>query len=152
MPGGRGSTPVPEAVRLDDVPVRLFLESQDHQHDLIKELKLVELGDRFDLTAAEVSRELATLIDSILARYADVRMVTRRQALAALERGEDRTALVVPVRPGMAEALKEWLQLLEQADRFCEQGELLTLAARGEVRALRRWYVEEITKRLSAAD
>jgi hypothetical protein len=152
MPGGSDPSPVTEAVRLDGVPVRLFLESQDHQHDLIKELKLLQLGDRFDLTAAEVSHELATLIDSILTRYADVRMVTRQQALAALERGEAHTTLVVPVRPGMAAALGEWLQLLEEADRFCEQGELLTLAARAEVRALRRWYVEEITKRLRSVD
>lgn len=139
-------------VRLDGVPVRLFLESQDHQHDLIKELKLVEIGERFDLTARQTSHELAVLIAGILDRYADVRTATRRQALAAMQRGEEQVTLAVPVRPGMAQALRDWLKLLEQADRFCEQGELLTLAARPPVRALRRWYVEQITAQLAATN
>lgn len=129
--------------------MRLFLESQDHQHDLIKELKLIEIGDRFDLTAASLSHELASLIAEILERYAEVRSVTRQQALAALERGEESVTLVVPVRPGMAQALRDWLRLLEEADRFCQQGDLLTLAARPEVRALRHQYVDELTRQLA---
>lgn len=136
-------------MRLERVPARLFLESQDHQHDLIRELMLIDIGERFDLTDLNVSQQLATLISDILDRYADVRWVTRQQALRALDRGEDRLTLVVPVRPGMADALREWLRLLEEADRFCEQGALLTLAARPEVRQLRRWYVQQIVDRLS---
>ena len=150
MPGGADSTAHGEGreIRVEGVDARLFLESQDHQHDLIKEFKLIQIGERHDLTAASLSLELATLIEGILDRYADVRSVTRRQALAALDRGDDRVDLVVPVRPDMTEALRTWLRLLEEADRFCAEGELLTLAARPELRALRRWYAEAITRQL----
>lgn len=149
MASEEDATAGPGAARVH-VPVRLFLESQDHQHDLIKELKLIHIGDHFDLATATLPHELAGLIGGILERYSDVRSVTRDQALAALERGEEEVTLVVPVRPRMAEALREWLRLVEEADRFCEEGELLILAARPELRALRRRYVEELTRQLEA--
>ena len=136
-------------VVLPDVPVRLFLESQDHQHDLIRELQLIRLGRRFDVATAEVSGELAELIGEILTRYRDVRSATREQALAALDRGEARVTLEVPVREGMADALRRWLDLLERADRLCTRGELLQLAARPEIRDLRRWYVDRVVAELA---
>ncbi|HET9442404.1 MAG TPA: hypothetical protein VFO65_03715 [Acidimicrobiales bacterium] len=138
-----------DVVVLPDVPVRLFLESQDHQHDLIRELQLIHLGQRFDVGTDDVSRELAELIAGILSRYREVRTATRDQALAALDRGDERVTLSVPVREGMAEALQRWLELLEQADRLCREGELLQLAARPEIRGLRHWYVERLVAALT---
>ncbi|MBW3557636.1 MAG: hypothetical protein KY454_11955 [Actinobacteria bacterium] len=135
-------------LRLEAVPAALFLESQDHQHDLIRELQLIDIGDRFDLGTAEVSHRLARLIGDILTRYAPVRSATRLQAIAAVDRGEELVTLEVPIRPGMAEALTVWLRLLEEADDLCRKGELLLLATRPEVRDLRRWYVQELTTRL----
>lgn len=140
---------VPDGVRLEGVPARLFLESQDHQQDLIREFVLIQFGDRFE-TTGDVPRRLARLIADILNEYADVRWATRQQALEALENGHEVLAMTVPVRPRMAEALRRWLELLEQADRFCEEGALLTLAATPEVRRLRRWYVEELVRLLPA--
>lgn len=140
------------ALRLEGVPVRLFLESQDHQHDLIRELQLVQIGDRFDPAAAEVSHRLVRLIGDILTRYASVRSATRLQAIAALDRGEEMVTMEVPIRPGMAEALRTWLRLLEEADELCRNGELLLVASRPEIRELRRWYVEELTARLSDSE
>ncbi len=139
-------------IRLEGVPVALFLESQDHQHDLIRELQLIEIGGRLDPGTTEVSQRLARLIADILTRYRRVRTATRQQALAALDRGEAYVTLEVPVATGMAEALAEWLRLLEEADEVCHTGELLVLASRPEVRELRRWYVEQLTAALPAAE
>lgn len=148
--GSDAGSDVLTEVRVDAVPARLFLESQDQQQDLIREFVLIELGDRFELTA-EVPQRLARLIADILADYADVRWATRQQALQALENGREELSMAVPVRPGMGAALRRWLDLLEQADRFCEEGALLTLAATPEVRRLRHWYVEELLRLLPAA-
>ena len=137
-----------ETVRLEGVPTRVFLESQDHQHDLIRELQLIDIGGRFDIVDPDVSQRLARVIADILARYGEVRAVTRRQALEALERGETAVTLDVPVRDGMTDALRTWLELLEEADRLALEGELLLVPAREEVRRLRRWYVDEIVSRL----
>lgn len=133
---------------VDAVPVRLFLESQDHQHDLIRELKLIEMADRFDLATRDVSRRLATFIGEILDAWDDVRSTTRQQALHARDQGDEHVALVIPVRPGLADALRTWVGLLDEADRFCNEGELLTVAASPEVRRLRHWYVERIVAEL----
>ena len=135
-------------VRLDGVPTRLFLESQDHQHDLIRELQLIDIGERFDSAGRPSSQRVASLITEILAQYQDVRAVTRRQAQAALARGDDVVSLEVPVRDGMADALRRWLELLEEADRLALDGQLLLVPSREEVRQLRRWYAAEIVVRL----
>lgn len=132
------------------VPARLFLESQDHQHDLIREFALIHFGHRPDNATTEAPERLARLIAEVHHTYADVRWVTRLQALQALERGDEEVAMRVPVRPGMAGALRRWLDLLERADRFCEEGALLTLAATPEVRRLRRWYADQLLRLLPA--
>lgn len=137
-------------MRLEGVPVRTFLESQDHQHDLVRELQLIQMGERFDTATAEVSHRLARLISDILSRYDGVRSVTRDQMMAALERGEAVAPLEVPIYPGIGEALRDWLALLEEADQICQHGELLLLATPPEIRSLRSWYVAEITAKLQA--
>ena len=139
---GRGDAP--DAVRLEGVPARLFVESQNHQHDLLRELALIDLGQRFDLVEQPPTRRVADLIAAIHHEYADVRSSTREQALDALGRGQDTVDLVVPVRAGMAAALRRWLQLVDDADVLCGEGALLTLAASPEVRRLRRWYVHTL--------
>lgn len=139
-------------VELADVPAALFIASQNHQHDLLRELSLMDIGDRWGLTDQQLPQRLAMMIAEILADYADVRTATRHQALAALERGEETVTIRVPARPGIADALRRWLQLVEQADDFCSQGLLLTLPAPAEVRTLRRWYVEAIDEGLRDGD
>lgn len=145
-----GENEAATVVRLEGVPARLFLESQDHQHDVIRELQLIELGDRFSVSRHDVPAELARLIAEILSRYDDVRSATRAQALAAIERGDDEVNLDVPVREGMGEALRRWLALIEEVDSRALHGEMLVLAARPEIRRLRRWYVDELVRRLES--
>lgn len=139
-------------VVLPGVPARVFLDSQDHQLDLIRELQLIELGGQVDEATAHVSQRLANLITEILSDYDVVRSATREQATAALSRGEHLVSLRIPVHPGMADALRRWLRLLEEADELCGRGELLLLAPSPEIRRLRRWYVEQLTERLAAQE
>lgn len=139
----------PAVVVLEGVPVELFLESQDHQHDLIRELVLVDLGVRTAVAELALPQRVTALIADILHDYRDVRSQTRDQALAARERGEATTTLHVPVRPGLVDALRRWLRLVEEADRCCDEGALLTLPASPEIRTLRRWYVEAVANALA---
>lgn len=147
-----GKAASPEHVRLEGVPARLFVESQNHQEGLLRELTLMDYGKRFHLSDVEPPARIASLVSDIHHQYADVRSATRRQALDALARGEDTVDLRVPVRSGMAGALQQWLQLIEDADTLCDEGVLLTLPASPEVRRLRRWYAEAIVACLAGAD
>lgn len=140
----------PSTVRLEGVPAAVFIASQDHQRDLVRELTLMDLDARTGPTDRASPRRIAELIAGILHDYDDVRSDTREQAVAALARGAHDLVLRVPVRPQLAEALQRWLRLVEEADRLCDEGALLTLAASPEVRALRRWYAETIVWCLQA--
>lgn len=131
------------------MPAALFISSQNHQHDLLRELALLDLGSRWSLAEREVPERVATVLSEILVDYAGVRTATRQQALDALARDEDTVTLHVPVQPGIVQALHRWLELVEAADRFCAQGMLLTLPAPDEVAALRRWYVQAVERRLT---
>ena len=135
----------PTSVRLSGVPAQVFLESQNHQHDVIRELALIDIRSRYHDDGAEVPQRLADLISEILREYSDVRSTTREQAEQAIDAGQVTLDLEVPVRPGIVAALQQWLRLVEEVDDLCLDGTLLTLPAREEVRALRRWYVEAIT-------
>jgi hypothetical protein len=139
----------PRRVRLEGVPAELFLESQNHQHDLIRELTLIDIGSRYGGVGTRLPHRIVDLISDIHREYAEVRTVTRRQAMDAVTRGEETATLVVPVKPGMAESLQRWLELVEEADQLSEEGQFLTLAASPEVRALRRWYVDAILRGLA---
>ena len=139
-----------EEVHLTGMPVELFLESQNHQQDLIRELALIDIGDRFHHGETPMPVRVATLMGDIFDQYGDVRSITRQQALQALAAGSPTVTLVVPVRPGITEALERWLHVVEEADRLCSEGVLLTLSAKPEVRELRRWYVAAITQAISA--
>lgn len=137
-------TDYPASMRLVDVPARVFLESQNHQHDVIRELALIDIRTRYHHDDNVVPQRVAHLISEILQEYSDVRSTTRQQALQAIEAGRSAVTIEVPVRPGIVEALEKWLRLVEEADDVCRDGTFLTLPASDEVRALRRWYVEAI--------
>ena len=141
-----------QVVRLLGVPAALFIDSQNHQHDLIRELTLIDLASAHGISDTELPRRLADLISEILDHYAGVRLATREQALAALARGESTVDLSVPVVPDLLAGLRRWLRLVQEADELCSQGALLTLAAAPQVRALRRWYVDAIATCLERSD
>lgn len=140
----------PDTVRLEGVPATMFIASQDHQRDLVRELTLMDLDVRHPKPDRELPRTVVEFINGIHEEYDDVRSQTRDQALAALAAGAQDFTLHVPVRPDLAEALTRWLRLVEQADRLCDEGALLTLGATPEIRALRRWYAETIVWCLQA--
>ena len=131
-------------IRLLGVPADVFIESQNHQHDLIRELVLIDMGSRFEIMSAGLSHELARLIRDVLNHYADFRSSTRQQALDALERGESSVDLVMHGGEDLVPALRRWLALVERADAVCAEGATLTLVARPAVRRLRRWYVDAV--------
>ena len=133
----------PPFVRLAGVPAALFLESQNHQHDVIRELALIEIGGHFHENAQPHER-VGTLISEILHQYSEVRATTRHQALRAVASGASVVTLTVPIEHGMVAALRRWLELVEEADALCQEGAFLTLPTSAGVRTLRRWYVDAI--------
>jgi hypothetical protein len=141
-PGGR-------EVRFVGVPVDAYLELQAHNDALFRELELVgiELAARGP-GAAPVPAPLAGLFDRLYRPFRSQRDGYRDVVAAAQARGDQTVDLVTRSTPAGVVAARSYLDLLEQADELCRTGVLLTPLPPARVRALRRWFVEELGAQL----
>lgn len=129
-------------VRLLRFPLDLSVQSSEHFDGLKREFALLTI--RADEPTA-VPKRLLELVDALTDRYSGMTENTNRERDEAIERGErvlDELTYVVPAQ--VADACIELSSMLDEADEFCRQGEvLLTLATPPTVLAFRRWYLGE---------
>jgi anti-sigma regulatory factor (Ser/Thr protein kinase) len=138
-------------VRFPGVPVDGYLELQAHNDALFRELELVSIeleagGD------AGTPTPLADLVDQLYRRFRGQRDSYRDVVAAAKARGEETVELATTASPDSAGPARSYLALLERADELCRSGLLLTPEPPEHVKALRRWFVEEMVAQLLAPD
>jgi anti-sigma regulatory factor (Ser/Thr protein kinase) len=129
------------------VPVDVYLRLQEQNDAVLRELELLAFtadhaGD------VDPSPELVEVIERSRQHFGLTREGFRREVLAALERGErelDLTGLwdAAAVVPSF-----DFVALFERAEELAADGELLIRPADAEVHALRRWFVEEMSRQL----
>jgi anti-sigma regulatory factor (Ser/Thr protein kinase) len=134
-----GSRPV----RFAGVPVDGYLELQAHNDALFRELELISIELERD-DGALVAAPLADLVDQLYRRFRGQRDSYRDVVAAALTRGDATVELATTATPAAASGARGYLALLEQADALCRDGTLLTPEPPATVKALRRWFVEEM--------
>jgi hypothetical protein len=126
---------------------RGYLELQAHNDALFRELELVsielEAGDD-----ADTPGPLADLVDQLYRRFRGQRDSYRDVVAAAQARGQETVELETPASPEAAAAAWGYLELLERADELCRTGLLLTPEPPARVKALRRWFVEQMAAQL----
>jgi anti-sigma regulatory factor (Ser/Thr protein kinase) len=146
-PAPPASVPGARRVRFEGVPVDGYLELQGHNDALFRELELVsielEAGDDADRASP-----LADLVDQLYRRFRGQRDSYRDVVAAAQARGEATVELETTASPDSAGAAWTYLELLEQADELCRSGVLLTPEPPAHVKALRRWFVEQMAAQL----
>jgi hypothetical protein len=129
------------------VPVDGYLELQAHNDALFRELELVSI----ELEAsddADRASPLADLVDQLYRRFRGQRDSYRDVVAAALARGEHTVELETTASPDSVGPAWTYLELLEQADELCRTGVLLTPEPPAHVKALRRWFVEQMAAQL----
>lgn len=94
------------------------------------------------------SGRLHRLITRSLQPQAEGRALAWAQARQALNGPAARVDIELRVPVSAAAASRRLLELLEEADDLCATGELLTLPATSEVKALRRWVSAELWSQL----
>lgn len=124
-------------VVLLDCPVVLSLQQDDHLDELIRELQLIDAGEQ------QHTRPVTELMSKLLGRHAHARHLGRRIAQDALLAGKNTMTIILPVAVSASQDVQELDEAVRKADALCEQTCLLTLASTPEVRALRRWMVQE---------
>lgn len=136
-------------VRVLGVPLALYLETEQHNDALVRELGLiVEPANQGD-DRTEVPGRLFELAGEIRSVFRPVAADTRAQIERAVQLGHPTVDLVMTMPPVGWEMLLRLIEQLDEADRYCEQGELLTLSSTPAVRRLRRWYAQQVADQLA---
>ena len=150
-PGPPARAPGAHRVRFPAVPVDGYLELQAHNDALFRELELVSIELETGDDAGRAS-PLADLVDQLYRRFRGQRDSYRDVVAAAKVRGEATVELETTASPDSIGPAWTYLELLEQADELCRTGVLLTPEPAAHVKALRRWFVEQMAAQLLAGD
>ncbi len=134
-------------VRLLDVPVAEHLRLREHEDAMLREFALISLN-RDDPDAADLPQRLLTLVEGLRGRFVGLNESYDDELERAAQAQDDRVTLEVQLPATAGEALDRILLLFEEADEYCRQGRLLTLATPPEVASLRRWMVRQIVEQL----
>jgi serine phosphatase RsbU (regulator of sigma subunit)/anti-sigma regulatory factor (Ser/Thr protein kinase) len=134
---------------LGDVPTDLLLAAKAHVDNLVREFMLAGAGAWAGQTA-QVPPRMADLTETVNTRFAEARQAIKRQALAALAAGEERTRLTLSLPLSAAQAGRDYLAALDDADSYARASRLLTLESPPQHRAFRQWYVTTLAEQLEA--
>jgi anti-sigma regulatory factor (Ser/Thr protein kinase) len=143
-PAPEAGTPGSGTVRFVGVPVDGYLELQAHNDALFRELELISIELEAAGDAARVAAPLADLVDQLYRRFRGQRDSYRDVVAAAQSRGQRTVELETTATPAAVGAARSYLGLLDQTDELCRTGVLLTPPPPAHVRALRRWFVEQM--------
>lgn len=134
-------------VRLVGVPLDVWARASEHHRDLTREFQL--LAARPEGGSHTVPKRLLDLVDELTGRFAGFSAGQEEQRDAALDRGETRLDLTYELPVGAAVAARQLAEMLDEADEFCRQGDLLTLATPPDGLRFRRWYLAEFERQVA---
>ncbi len=140
--------PADETVRvvLTDLDVALVARAEAHVEALVRELTLVLAAG----TAPAVDRRRAGNVVSAAAAVDPVRADLRHQVAVALARGRRRVDVELTVCRRDAEAVRDLMHALDEADRLSRSGRLLLTPAPVQLSDARRAYLRRILAQLGS--
>jgi anti-anti-sigma factor len=131
-------------VRIVGLPVDVHRRSSEHSETLRRELALLEHTS--DPSAAPA--RLQTLSDELTRRYGGLTVGQDDRLAEAISNHEETIDLTYQLPLEVADAVEDLIAVLEELDRFCHDGDLLTLVTPPEALAYRRWFLGEFVGQL----
>lgn len=122
-------------------PLRLGVRSSQHYEEVFREFALLAASQ--PQAPDSIPVRLLGLIDALGRRYARQQRHEEERD-AAVRRGELTRDFVIQLPASAAGASSALDAMLDETDRFCRDGTLLTLAAPADVVAFRRWYLTQV--------
>lgn len=145
-----GAGPAPTGtvtVRILGLPLDVYYEAEEHNDAVIRELTLiVQSSEASD--AHDVPRRLLALANDVHKAFARATPGLRAQVERARERGHERVDLELRVPTEGWQKLSTLATQLDELDRFCENGDMLTIASPPRLRRFRRWYANEVSRQV----
>jgi anti-sigma regulatory factor (Ser/Thr protein kinase) len=137
-----------QRVQFLQVPVTVYLELQEHNDAILRELELLALLVDVGSPDAEVAPALEALIERARAFFSVQREGFRQEVAAAAAEGAETIDLGGSYRIVSLPAVKEFLALFDDAEELCARQELLTPPPPHDVIALRRFFADEMERQL----
>lgn len=135
-------------VQLLGLPIGLFLRAREHHDDLMREFALLAIQEN-EQGREPLPPRLHELVDVLGRRFGA--SASRRDAVrdAAIERHEPTVDLAYQVPPSAAADIALLDELMDSADEFCRNEQLLTLPRDSSMVAFARWYNGEFLRQLA---
>lgn len=136
-------------IRLLNMPVRLLASGRQHHDELMHEFAVlaVSLENRDSVPA-----RMLEMIDTLGTRYG--RAADRPDSLVdeAIARGEDVIDLTYQVPAHVVEAADALEQMMDEADDFCRNEQMLTLGRSDVQKRFAKWYLEEFRRQVNGEE
>jgi anti-sigma regulatory factor (Ser/Thr protein kinase) len=128
-------------VRLDQLPVALYVDFRRHYRELRRELRLLSLAHEDDYPVAKNLTDLFHRFDE------ELRVARGTDRLeAAVHDADERVDVVLQVPRTNPATSAQMIDLLELADAFCRAERLLSLATTSQQQQFQRWYLGEFVR------
>lgn len=129
-------------VQLLGIPVDRVGPSQEHFSELSREF--LHLANADEEVRKGVPGRLLALSDALRERFAGFTEANDQLLDEAVQRGDDRIDLTYDVPIEIGPSAQQLGDLLDEADRYCAEGEyLLTLTTPPEQVVYRAWYLAQ---------
>lgn len=128
-------------VRLLGTPLELLVRAREHHDGLMREFRLLSLAGRAGSQDAPV--RLVELTEILGRQYGTATSRRDQEVDEALARGETTMDLVYEVPPAVSGAVVALDALMEEADAFCADAQLLTLARGPLLKEFATWYLDQ---------
>jgi anti-sigma regulatory factor (Ser/Thr protein kinase) len=140
-------TPRTITVRILQLPIAVYVEAEQHNDAVVRELALIAHSPE-GLPGTDVPTRLVELANAVWAVFAAASNETRYQVERALREGREVVDLRFAVPADAWRAPMELSAQLDEIDRFCEEGQLLTLASSPRLRRFRAWYTKQVADQI----
>ncbi len=133
-------------VRFVGLPLDVLARAQEQHEGLMREFALI--ASPHPNSTHDVPRRLLDVAGALRERFAAFTAEPNARIEQAMERGDRRIDMEMQLPAEAREAALSLAALLEEADDYCRNGDLLTLAAPPELVLFRRWYLGSIVEQI----
>lgn len=131
----------PRPIGILGLPIDLYLKTQAHNDELIREFGFIA---QQGAERGGVPARLLELVELVGELFAAPAAESRAQVQAAVARGDETVDLRLVMAPAAAPFTQQLCELLDEADEYCREGNLLTLESSPEVRLFRWWFLQQV--------
>jgi len=132
------------------LPPDVYHEAEQHNDAVVRELALI-VQSANSAGGLEVPRRLLDLATEVRRAFAPASDAMRVQVEEAIRRGDATVDIHMSVPRRGWEALLRLADWLDEVDRYCREGELLTLESSPRLRRFRAWYAWQVADQMQGS-